>query len=104
MGGISSTNLEELKRSQETLNASADETVTQYGNADTSVQERVGESGDGSLSGRLGNFVNSQWDEDTRQAVEQYKAEAEHLLNDSINAISSGASSLMDEVNQMYKG
>lgn len=103
MNGTSSTNLEELKRSQESMNASAEESFTQYGNADNSVQERVGESGDGSLSGKIGNYVNSQWSEDTSAAVEQYKAEAQHLLNDAINSISSGATELMDIVNQTYK-
>ena len=103
MSGISATNLDELRRSQESMNASAEESFTQYTNADNSVQDRVGESGDGSLSGKIGNYVNSQWDEDTRQAVESYKAQAQHLLNDAINSISAGASTLMDEVNQMYK-
>ena len=98
-----SVNVEALRQAQSKLNEAADESFTQYSNADSRMQERVGNSGDGSLGGKLGNMVNSQWSEDTVEAVNRYKEQAQHLLNEALSTIGQNAANLSAETESVYK-
>ncbi len=98
-----SVNVEALRQAQAKLNESADESLTQYNNADARMQEHVGNAGDGSLGGKLGNMVNSQWSADTVEAVNKYKQQAEHLLNEALSTIGQNAANLSAETESLYR-
>ena len=99
----SAVNVEELRRAQGRLNEGADDTYSQYGNANSSVETHVGNEGDGSLGGKLGNFVSGQWDSDTSALVNRYKEHANYLLNDALSSITHGAENLSSETESIYK-
>lgn len=104
MGDLqTSVNTEALRQAQANLNDESAESVTQYSNADKSVQNRAGNAGDGSIGGKLGNFVNGKWSEDTAQAVKSYQEEAQHLLNEALSTIGKNASNLSSETENVYK-
>ncbi len=99
---VSSTNLEALRQSQSRLNEQADESFTQYGKANEQVQQNVGTEGM-ALAGALGNFVNNQWDADTKQAVEDYRKTANELLQAAISKVSTNVQNEIAETQSVYK-
>lgn len=98
-----SVNTESLRQAQSNLDNEASESYTQYSNANQSVQNRAGNAGDGSIGGKLGEFVNNQWSNDTAQAVKSYQEEAQHLLQESLSAISKNAANLAADTQSVYK-
>ncbi len=99
----SSVNTEALRQAQSNLDNEASESYTQYSNANQSVQNRAGNAGDGSIGGKLGEFVSNQWSEDTAQAVKNYQEEAQHLLQEALSTISKNAGNLSSETQSIYK-
>ena len=98
-----SVNAEALRQAQSNLSSQSTESFTQFSNANKSVSNHVGNSGDGSIGGKLGSFISSQWSSDTAQAVKSYQEEAQHLLGEALYTIGKNASNLSSETQSIYK-
>ena len=99
---FTAVNTEELKKSQANALENAAETERQFGQANAGFQEHIGNSGDGAMGGRLGEFIGNKWVDETTDLISKYKEDANRLLNESLSGVIKNDNALVDETTSMY--